>query len=278
MLPEAYCRPFLPLALLALAACSSPDEVAADAGVRHHSASASASAASSGPRAGAAQAVKEDNDLYSYAFVYPAQVGAHPLLAQKLQREADAAKAQLIKESKEALAESKANGFPYNPHSWMEEWKVVTDLPDYLSLSGDFSTYTGGAHGMYGLTSLVWDKRNKAALDGIELFASPAALDAALGQALCDKLDAERAKKRGEAVPQTPAGEDYGFNSCQHIKDATVLVGSSNHRTFDRLTVWFGPYVAGPYAEGAYELDFPVDAKVLAAVKPEYRSAFSVKK
>lgn len=271
-------RPFLPLALLILAACSAPDEVAQETGVRHHSASASASAASSGPDAGAAQSVKEDNALYSYAFAYPAQVGANPVLAQKLQREADAAKAQLIKESKEALADSKANDFPYNPHSWMEEWKVVTDLPDYLSLSGEFSTYTGGAHGMYGLTSLVWDKRNKTALDGIDLFASPAALEAALGQALCDKLDAERAKKRGEAVPHTPPGEDYGFNSCQHVKDATVLVGSSNGKTFDRLTVWFGPYVAGPYAEGAYELDFPVDAKVLAAVKPAYRGAFSAKK
>ncbi|MGN6498723.1 MAG: DUF4163 domain-containing protein, partial [Tsuneonella sp.] len=229
-------------------------------------------------RAGAAKAVKEDNDLYSYAFAYPSQVGAYPLLARKLEAEAAKAKDDLIKQSKDDRAQAKANDYPYNPHSWMEEWKVVADLPDFLSLSGDFSTYTGGAHGMYGLTSLVWDKGRNVALDGADMFASPAALEAALGPSLCDKLNAERAKKRGEAVPQTPQGEDYGFNSCQHIKDATVLVGSSNHRTFDRLTVWFGPYVAGPYAEGAYELDFPVDAKVLAAVKPEYESAFSLKK
>ena len=54
-----------------------------------------------------------------------------------------------------------------------------------------------------------------------------------------------------------------------------MLVGSSNGRTFDRIGIWYGPYVAGPYAEGAYELDFPVDARVLAAVKPEYEAAFS---
>jgi hypothetical protein len=57
-----------------------------------------------------------------------------------------------------------------------------------------------------------------------------------------------------------------------------VIVGSSNGRTFDRIGVWFGPYLAGPYAEGAYELNFPVDAAVLGAVKPAYRSAFSVKR
>ena len=56
---------------------------------------------------------------------------------------------------------------------------------------------------------------------------------------------------------------------------ATVLVGSSNGKTFNRVGVWFGPYVAGPYSEGAYELNFPVDKAVLETVKPAYRDAFS---
>ena len=42
-------------------------------------------------------------------------------------------------------------------------------------------------------------------------------------------------------------------------------------KRFDRLSVYFGPYVAGPYAEGDYELDFPVTASVLDAVKPRLR-------
>jgi hypothetical protein len=68
-----------------------------------------------------------------------------------------------------------------------------------------------------------------------------------------------------------------GFNSCPPISDATVLVGSSTGRAFDRIGIWFGPYVAGPYSEGAYELDFPVDAAVLRAVKPQYAGAFAAR-
>jgi hypothetical protein len=41
--------------------------------------------------------------------------------------------------------------------------------------------------------------------------------------------------------------------------------------------VWFGPYVAGAYAEGAYELDFPMTKAMLDTVKPAYKAAFSVK-
>ncbi len=268
--------------LLMIAACSSPDEVADKTGVgrsQHASSAASASASSSSSgQKGAAVAIKEDNDLYSYGFSYPPQAGAYPQLAKTLQAEADSAKAELVAEAREGQADAQKNGYPFNPHSWSEDWKVVADLPGYLSLSGEFSTYSGGAHGMYGLTSLVWDKQAKSAIDGIDLFRSAADLDAAIGPALCAALNAQRRKKRGPDYKPSAPGDDYGFDSCQPLKDATVLVGSSNSKTFDRITVWFGPYVAGPYAEGAYELDFPMTAKMLGAVKPAYKPAFSAKR
>lgn len=259
-----------PLALV-LAACSSAegsgDGTAASQG---ENASASAQAA-----AGAAKAGEEENDLYSYAYAYPAAAGALPELAARLDKDAEQAKAALISESEDDQKQAEANDYPYRAHSFSKEWKVVANLPRYLSLSGEFSTYSGGAHGMYGLESLVWDRQEKTGMDGVELFQSPEALNEALGQKLCDALDAERAERRGEVLPQVPEGEDYGFDSCQHVKDATVLVGSSGGETFDRIGIWFGPYVAGPYAEGSYELNFPVDAAVIEAVKPEYREAFA---
>ena len=68
------------------------------------------------------------------------------------------------------------------------------------------------------------------------------------------------------------------FDNCPGLDEATVLVGSSNGNTFDRIGIYFGPYVAGPYAEGAYELDFDVTASVIDAVKPAYAGAFSVRR
>lgn len=267
-------RLLLPSLLAMVTACSSPAEVREKTGVTAQASRASAQATASASSAGRAQAVKEDNDLYSYEFSYPAQVGAHPELAAKLEEDAGKAKAEMIAQATEGQADAKANGYSYHPHSYGAKWEVVADLPGYLSLSNEFYTFTGGAHGMYGVQGYVWDKANRRGFASEDLFTSPAALGSAMGETVCQALDREREKRRGEPVTR---GDDF-FGGCPGLDEATILVGSSNQRTFDRISVYFGPYVAGPYAEGAYELDFPLTAAMLEAVKPAYRAAFSAHK
>lgn len=215
---------------------------------------------------------ERDGGGREFNYAWPAEVSAIPALAQQLTQERDRILAQEKLEWTDALAEMPLDCTSCRSRSFAKEWKVVAETPDWLSLSAQFSSYTGGAHGNYGLESLVWDKAERAAMPAIALFRSPEALDAALGPKLCAALNAEREKRRGE--PVVPSADDMGFDSCQQVKDATVLVGSSTGKAFDRIAVWFGPYVAGSYAEGAYELDFPVDAAVLKAVKPEFARAF----
>ena len=111
-------------------------------------------------------------------------------------------------------------------------------------------------------------------MNPIDLFSSPEALEEALGTRFCEALDRERAKRREEAPSYDP---DDPFVQCPGIDALEVFVGSSNRRTFDRLTLYAGPYVAGPYVEGAYEVNLPVDSAILAAVKPEFRGAFSAR-
>ena len=260
----------------AVAACDGP---AADGPAPAPTAApAPTQAAPADSAVGGARSVSEETDDFLFEFSYPAAAGRIPELATVLDVMLEQRRGELARQAAEALREARDNGFPYNKHSFSAEWKVVAELPDWLSLSADISTYSGGAHGNYTVESLVWDKQAKAGMDGVALFQSAEALDEALGQKLCDALDAERAKRRGEAVPADAGDDATGFNSCQHVKDATVLVGSSGGGKFDRIGVWFGPYVAGPYAEGSYELNFPVDAAVIEAVKPEYREAFAAKK
>jgi hypothetical protein len=269
-------RPFLALLCFALAACPSgresppsgpPSAGPSAAATPQPTASATATAVPAG-----ANEVKETNDLYSFSYSWPAAAGNIPALAQRLESELEQSKKELVANADKGREESESNGFPYNPHYFSEKWKVVANLPHWLSLSGEFSTYTGGAHGTYGLETIVWDKKVGRGFPAIEMFASPKALSDALGDKLCAALDAERARRRkGE-----PKGEGVSeFDQCIGVDEATVLVGSSNGKTFNRIGVWFGPYVAGPYAEGAYELTFGVDKAILEAVKPAYRAAFS---
>jgi hypothetical protein len=265
--------------LLSSAACSSQADYARETGIRGDPDAIVTAAAPATPVA------FEDSDAREggareFAYKWPAAVAAQPALAEQLAAERDRILAQEKTEWAAALAESPP--LPDCPgcrqRSYEMTWKVVADTPAFLSLSGDYATYAGGAHGMYGLRSLVWDKRAKRAFDGVALFRSPAALDAALGPKLCAALNAEREKRRGEPVVPGASGDvASGFDSCHKVADATVLVGSSTGKAFDRIGIWFGPYVAGPYAEGAYELNFPVDAAVLEAVKPEHVAAFKVR-
>ncbi len=217
----------------------------------------------------------EQTERYEYQWSYPAAAAAIPALAAKLDAMGARSLATLKEEADRDYETSRGESWEPRPHSALTKWAVVANLPGFLSLSSQVATYGGGAHGNYTKTSLVWDKRAARAIDGVELFASPVALNRALGPALCDALNAQRAARRGEPVdPETTEWP----NNCPSITEATVLVGSSNGETFDRIGIYFGPYVAGPYAEGDYELNFPVTGAVLDAVKPEYADAFSIRR
>ena len=221
-----------------------------------------------------ARSVAEETDDFLFEFSYPAEAGRIVELASLLDIQLEQRREELASEAVAARREASEDGFPYNKHSYTAEWKVVTELPGWLSLSADIATYSGGVHGDYTVESLVWDKEAEQAMDAKRLFTSPAALEAAVGDRFCEALSREREERRGEPVEEVA---DDAFTKCPEIDEVEILVGSSNRRTFNRLTVYAGPYVAGPYAEGAYEVDLDVDDAILAAVKPEYREAFSAR-
>jgi len=264
----------------AVAACNGGgDDAAGPQGTATPTTTATASAKAEGDAAksrhgSGARSVAEETDDFLFEYAYPAAAGRIPELAELLDRRLDTQRAALADEAEEARQQARQEGFPYNKHSYTAEWKVVTDLPKWLSLSADVATYSGGAHGNYDRESLVWDKTAGRALEAKSLFTSPAALEQAFGDAYCKGLDREREKRRGGPVDETA---DDPFNQCPKLDELEVLLGSSNGRTFNRLTVYAGPYVAGPYAEGAYEVNLPVTRAILAAVKPEYREAFTAR-
>lgn len=260
--------------LLSSAACSSQADYAREAGIEGDPA-AVATAQSKAQPVAFENDEERDGGSREFSYAWPAAVSAQPALARLLTEERDRMFAQEKVEWTDALADAPMDCAACRARSFAKQWKVVAETPGWLSLSGQFSTYTGGAHGMYGLESLVWDKARQRAMPGVALFRSPDALEAALGQRLCAALNAERERRRGE--PVMPSNDAADFDACQPVKDATVLVGSSTGKAFDRIGVWFGPYVAGPYAEGAYELDFPVDVAMRKAVKPEYAGAFATR-
>lgn len=224
------------------------------------------------PPVGQDRKVKESNDRYEFEFNYPAAADAIPQLKAKFDADLAEQRAQLVTESREAADEAKKEGFPFHPHSYSVDWKVVTDLPNWLSLSTIVSTYEGGAHPNYVFDALLWDKAAGGQIAAVDLFTSKAALSKAIGPAFCDAIDSQRAEKRGERI-ERESGDM--FTNCLDPLDYTVILGSAGRVGFDRIGVLVPPYEAGPYAEGSYEVTLPVTAKILALVKPEYRKFFT---
>jgi hypothetical protein len=255
--------------LLALAACKkdepTPQPIA--------SAAPSPAATKAPAAAEQARSVKEENDRYVFEYAYPAAAAAIPALKARLDADLAAQRAELVVEAKTAADDARQNDYPYHPHSRMKDWKVVTDLPNWLSMSTIVATFEGGAHPNYVYDALLWDKAADRQRDALDLFTSKQALSAAIGKAFCDAIDRQRTKKRGEPI-ERESGDM--FTNCLDPVDYTVILGSAGRRGFDRIGVLVPPYEAGPYAEGSFEVTLPITAQVLALVKPEYRASFAL--
>ena len=241
---------------LGVAGCSSPEDMQRDVGVDQDKAAAAASAddAKDGEKpAGQGREISEENDLYAFSFTYPETLGAVPALKDRLDQQAKREEADLQRAAREASEEARENGFPYNRYMVTIEWKPAGQTDEWLSLIENGATYFGGAHGNYGLSSVLWNKGAQRLLEPIMLFESQAALSEALGGELDE-------------------GDDT-FNRCPDLEELELVLLSNGHK-FDRIMLYAAPYVAGPYVEGDYEVELSVDDAILAAVKERYRDDF----
>ena len=218
---------------------------------------------------GAARDITEQTDLYAFSFSYPEALGAVPALKERLDEQASREESDLQKAAREASAEARENGFPYNRYMVTIEWKLAGQTANWLSLVENGSTYFGGAHGNYGLSSVLWNTGSQRLLEPIMLFESEEALAEALGDRYCDALDAQRMARRGGEVTD----EDDLFGRCPTMEELELVL-LSNGEKFDRIMLYAAPYVAGPYAEGDYEVELSIDDAIREAIKPRYLDDF----
>ena len=214
--------------------------------------------------------VKENSDLLEFAYGYPAEAAQIPKLAAWLDNDRATKRSALVAAAERDQAGAKKEGFPYRAHTHLQKWEKVTDTPRFLSLSSEIQTYTGGAHGMTGFDSLIWDRNRGIQLKPLDLFTSGAAFDAAIRDDFCAAIAREKAA-RGIALPEEP---DSPFAKCPPASAQTVWLGSSDGRYLDRLTVAIAPYEVGPYAEGSYKINVPMSRAVVGVVKKEFARDF----
>ena len=213
----------------------------------------------------------EKTSDYEFDYTYPAAAGKIAPLRAWLEADKARLRANTARDAASDRAESVKNGFRFLSYDIDRTWKLVTNTPRFLSLSGESWSYTGGAHGNTNSMSLIWDKKLGRQIAATAMFESPAAVQALFGKQWC----AWRLTERSTRIGSDASKDD--FFKCPPIKDLTILLGSSNGRAIDRIGFIADQYVAGSYAEGPYETTFPVTAAVLRIVKPAYRADFALR-
>jgi hypothetical protein len=254
-----------PLLLVLLAACDQAPSLPAANQVAE-------SIPVAAPPAARAFKFDEENDLVEFHYGWSAEAAAVPQLVARFRAAMEKEKAELNANAKADKTSRGEDGFPFHAYSSSTEYGTAGQSPRLLSLSIDVGTFTGGAHGNYGTNSLLWDRAANKEVGVADLFNPPARFAALVSKPWCDALNIERIKKR-EEQPKP----DEMFWDCPPLDDlAIVPVDSDKDGKFEVIRFSASPYVAGPYVEGQYDVELPVDATMLGALKPEFRASFEV--
>jgi len=213
--------------------------------------------------------VDTESARLDFRYAFPAEVNAIPALAGKLRADMRANRAEAVTDARNAAAAAPKLKMPFNKHSFAKDWQLAGQSARLLTLSGGMSLYLGGAHGSFSYVAMLWDRARNREVDVSGLF-TPGAFDRLTRANLCRALDAERRERRGGEEPI-----EGSFSECPPRADfAVVPVDANRNGRFEAIDFLAGSYVAGPYAEGTYEIRLPVDGRLLKALKPEYRTSF----
>lgn len=216
-------------------------------------------------------AVTEQKANFEFSYSWPKEALAHPKLVDFFETDAAQNKAELQAAYDEDDRLKDPNE-EYKPtYSYETTWGLDAETPKLMSLSGSWYQYLGGAHGMYGVRALVFDKASDTLTVAQDMIGDSEAFRSAIEEEFCRLLDQERELRRGE-----PVVRDDMFGECINLLDQTLIWKSTGGGKFDRMEVFIGPYEAGSYAEGAYVLNLPITAPMLAAIAPDYRDNFAV--
>lgn len=215
--------------------------------------------------------VEEENDLYVFSYSWPGSIP--PKLESRFKEEMTKAKAELVAGAKEDRDERARQGFDYHPQAAQRGYEMAGVSPRLLSLASTSYGFTGGAHGSSGSGAILWDKALDREIAISDLVRPGTSWTGAIRQPFCVLLDREREKRRGE-----PVRKDDMFGGCPAYNEVTVLLQDTDKNwRFDHMLVTADQYIAGPYAEGPYEISLPITAKMIERLKPEYRLSFEQK-
>lgn len=220
------------------------------------------------PRAASDVCVGRLADHYAFGFAWPAEAAAIPELDALLRVEA-AQREQWMREQSDAAWDERAEagGEPAR-FTYEEGWALDLDRPELAAASGSAQAYTGGAHGGIAYHAILLDRRRGARIGLADLFMDPDAGLAEVQSSFCPALRNDVRARR--------SGEEHPVVECPAASELPVTLIAGHDGRAMAMMALLNPYVVGSWAEGPYDVVFPVTPRLLAALKPQYRDAFAL--
>jgi hypothetical protein len=209
--------------------------------------------------------------VYEFSYDYPQEAQDTPALSTYLRKQAGIKKRKLISGASPKHGRLKRNQSPHGDQD-ITTWTLAANTDKLLVLDGQFKSYLGGAHGDYSSDSLYWDKQRKRRIRFEDIFISRESFQNAVESEFCATLDAQRLEKRsGDTVRKE-------YWECIPLMAGITTVPSSGQpgRSIDQMFFRLDPYMAGPFGEGEYLITLKVTPALLEAVKPIWRSEFTL--
>lgn len=222
--------------------------------------------------------IAKETKAYSYDFSWSREAKQIAPLDALLRERVKESLEEIVGDAEDAYEDARKDGRWFPETGYISNWNYATagQSSALLSLAGEWFTYTGGAHGIFGATTLLWDRVAAKEIAVSDLFETVSEF-ALLHPAMCDALKRERKEKREseEEIDTNFDALDSAFNGCPKFDEVSSWIADEDgDGLFDTMMFAADPYVAGPYAEGAYEMKVPVTARLVSGLKPAYRESF----
>lgn len=206
------------------------------------------------PAAAGAPAGFEDKTPFAdVKLTLPNELKAHPDLHARLYAEEVRKLRQFVEGAQGELTEA---GAATDRPKYQNTVTVTAaaETAKLFSLKRVALDYSGGAHSNTLTSGILWDKSLKRQIGLSDLFRSGADLSA-VDRALCSALNAAKRERVPDSASLT--FDSKPFACPRAASTAFVLTPGGEPGKAAGLTFLIGPYQAGPYVEGGYEIPVP---------------------
>ena len=212
------------------------------------------------------------DDSLSFVAAFPDAPPNDPVIAE-LRRDAESYLNSLKTNARADFDRMKKGGFEARPWDVRVKWSYSAKAGDVVSLIGEASEYTGGAHPNHRFDTHI-ARTTGAKIAFGDMLVAKRSPSPAMVIAICEALKTTKLAKIKSATILDEPIVCVGPDANAKTDDARIVLAPSNVADrFGGVYAYYEPYAVGAYVEGPYILT--VQQEIFAEdLKPEFKALF----